>query len=88
MTNQELATKFQAAVLRYAGTGSVDASEDMLLMENEICARANIDLDETEQGLTLKAVLEIEAFVSEHSERPWTYEDAGLLGVSAYPGGE
>ncbi len=40
--------------------------EALLLAENEVCARASISLDETEQGLTPNAVAAINAWVEVH----------------------
>lgn len=44
----------------------MDEEEAMILAESEICARLDIPLDETEQGLTKVAVAIIELFMREH----------------------
>lgn len=58
-----------------------DGEVAMLEAEAAIIERLGISPDHTEQGLTRAAVERIEAFVSQALGEPWTYEDAGLLGV-------
>lgn len=66
-SNAALATFLTEAV----ATGNDEA---MLEAENDICDRLDLDLNETEQGLTENAVKEIEGFVSTALALVWTYE--------------
>lgn len=63
-------TALALSLRRAVSAGDEDA---MLEAENDIIYRLNIDGDETEQGLTEKAVAQIEAFVAKHTSAGWSY---------------
>jgi hypothetical protein len=69
LTDRQLAEQLVAAV---------DAGDDeqTVLVENTIADRIGLDLDHTEQGLTLLAVRKIETFVSKQLGRQWLYVDS------------
>lgn len=75
-----LAEALADAALRYA-RGEEGSDIPLAEAESAILERLEIDGDETEQGLTRRAVERIEVFVSDACGRPWTYQDSGLLGV-------
>lgn len=71
----------QALLDGIAAMHKTDDEVEMLEAEGAIIERCSIPPDHTEQGLTRDAVERIEAFVSKALGEPWTYADAGLLGV-------
>lgn len=57
-------------------SASPDADIEVAEAEGAICERLDIPLDDTELGLTTRAVERIEAFVSQSLGTPWTYSGA------------
>src|SRR5215510_11511924 len=58
-----LAERYEQAITRYeTDGGSSDAAEEIVEIENEICDLLDIPLNETEQGLSRKAVEIIDAW--------------------------
>lgn len=69
-----LAHRYRRARYEWVRTGSAGAADALAEIENEVCALLDLPLDETEQGLTPKAVDAIEEWLDSQDSEKATQE--------------
>lgn len=67
MTATEYADRYRDALDEWMESGSADAADNLGEIENDVCRYLEIPLNETEQGLTDKAVAIIDNFVAKNA---------------------